>query len=104
MNADIKVISAEARDVVLAPVQALRPIGEGDQYAVFVVGADGELAMRPVKVGLQDAVNAEIVSGLEAGEVISLGQSSAATGEPPSGDEEMPGAPGGMMPGGGGRP
>ena len=101
MNADIEVISAEARDVVLAPVQALRQMGEGGQYAVFVVGADGELVMRPVEVGLQDAVNAEIVSGLEAGEVISLGQSSAPAGESAEGDEEMPAPPGGMMPGGG---
>jgi len=101
MNADIEVISAEAQDVVLAPVQALRQIGDGGQYAVFVVGADGELMMRPVEVGLQDAVNAEIVSGLEAGEVISLGQSSAPTREPSSGDEEMPAPPGGMMPGAG---
>jgi RND family efflux transporter MFP subunit len=108
MNVDIEVISAEARDVVLAPVQALRELGEG-QYAVFVVQPDGELAMRPVEVGLQDVVNAEIISGLVAGEVISLGQSSAPTGEPAEGDDEMPAPPGGMMPGagmfgGGGRP
>lgn len=101
MNADIEVISAESRDVVLAPVQALRQMGEGGQYAVFVVGPDGELVMRPVEVGLQDAVNAEIVSGLEAGEVISLGQSSAPAGESAEGDEEMPAPPGGIMPGGG---
>jgi multidrug efflux pump subunit AcrA (membrane-fusion protein) len=100
MNVDIEVISAEARDVVLAPVQALRELGEG-QYAVFVVQPDGELVMRPVEVGLQDIVNAEIISGLEAGEVISLGQSSAPSGEPGAGDEEMPAPPGGMMPGGG---
>lgn len=106
MNADIEVISAEAHDVVLVPVQALREMGDGGQYAVFVVGADGELVLRPVEVGLQDAVNAEIVSGLEASEVISLGQSSAPTGEPAEGDEEMPVPPGGMIPGmgGGGRP
>jgi RND family efflux transporter MFP subunit len=108
MNVDIEVISAEARDVVLAPVQALRELGE-QQYAVFVVQPDGELVMRPVEVGLQDVVNAEILSGLEAGEVISLGQSSAPTGASVEGDEEMPVPPGGMMPGagmfgGGGRP
>jgi macrolide-specific efflux system membrane fusion protein len=108
MNVDIEVISAEARDVVLAPIQALREISDG-QYAVFVVQPDGELAMRPVEVGLKDVVNAEIVSGLEAGEVISLGQSSAPTGAPAEGGEELPAPPGGMMPGagmfgGGGRP
>jgi HlyD family secretion protein len=98
MNADVEVISAESRDVVLAPIQALREIADG-QYAVFVVDANGELAMRPVEVGLQDAVNAEIVSGLEAGEVVSLGERSASSGTSEAEDLEMPGP--GMMPGGG---
>ena len=98
MNADVEVISAESRDVVLAPIQALREISDG-QYAVFVAQADGELAMRPVEVGLQDAVNAEIVSGLEAGEVVSLGQSSVSL-DASEEEEDMPG-PGMMMPGGG---
>lgn len=99
MNADVEVISAEAHDVVLAPVQALREIAEG-QYAIFVVAANGELAMRPVEVGLQDAVNAEIVSGLEADEVVSLGQSATVVGTSDSEDGEIPG-PAQMMPGGG---
>jgi HlyD family secretion protein len=93
MNVDIEVISAEARDVVLAPVQALRQISD-EQYAVFVVQSAGELAMRPVQVGLQDVVNAEIISGLEVGEVISLGQSSSPADAPAAGDEEMPAPPG----------
>ncbi|MFW6136217.1 MAG: efflux RND transporter periplasmic adaptor subunit [Chloroflexota bacterium] len=105
MNADVEVISAEAHDVVLVPVQALREIADG-QYAVFVVEADGELAMRPVEVGLHDAVSAEIVSGLEAGQgtspmpVVSLGQSSASSAASEGEDPQMPG-PGQMIPGGG---
>jgi len=98
MNADVEVINAEARDVVLAPVQALRQMGGGAQYAVFVVGADGELVMRPVEVGLKDVVNAEIVSGLEAGDVISLGQRATTSGA--SGEEQEMPEPGQMMPGG----
>lgn len=98
MNADVEVISAEAHGVVLVPIQALREIDDG-HYAVFVFGANGELAMRPVDVGLQDAVNAEIVSGLEVGEVVSLGQSSTASGA--AGEEEEMPEPGQMMPGGG---
>ncbi len=100
MNADVEVISAEARDVVLAPIQALREIGDA-QYAVFVVGVDGELAMRPVEIGLKDLVNAEIVSGLEAGEVVSLGAQPSASTEPSEGEgPAVPGLPGGI-PGGG---
>lgn len=103
MNADVEVISAEAKDAVLVPVQALREIGDG-QYAVFVVQPDGELAMRPVEVGLKNAVNAEIISGLEAGEAVNLGeQRSAASGEPEQEDEQMPGPPGPEFIFGGGR-
>jgi HlyD family secretion protein len=72
MNADVEIISAEARDTLIAPIQALRELGP-DQYAVFVVQPDGELVLRPVQVGLQDFVNAEILSGLELGEVVSTG-------------------------------
>jgi RND family efflux transporter MFP subunit len=72
MNADVEVISAEARDVLLVPVQALRQVSAG-KYAVFVVRSDGELELRLVEVGLRDFVNAEVLSGLEEGEVVSTG-------------------------------
>jgi len=72
MNADVEVISAESRDTLLVPIQALRELGP-DQYAVLVVRPDGEMELRPVEVGLQDFVYAEIISGLEPGEVVSTG-------------------------------
>jgi len=78
MNAEVEVVSGEALNAVLVPVQALRELGE-DQYAVFVVQANGELEMRMVEVGLKDYVNAEIRSGLRAGEVVSTGQGSSST-------------------------
>ena len=52
--------------------QALRELGP-DQYAVFVVRPDGEMELRPVEVRLMDFVNAEIISGLELGEIVSMG-------------------------------
>ena len=103
MNAIVEVISAEAREVVLAPVQALREIGDG-QYAVFVVQPDGELALRPVEVGLKDFVNAEILSGLEGGEVVSLGQRTVSSTTAERAPQEIPGLPGGRMFDGGGVP
>ncbi|MEN8098224.1 MAG: efflux RND transporter periplasmic adaptor subunit [Chloroflexota bacterium] len=72
MNAEIEVIAGEAHNAILVPLQALREMGPG-QYAVFVVDSSGELEMRIVEVGLKDFVNAEIKSGLEAGETVSLG-------------------------------
>jgi RND family efflux transporter MFP subunit len=101
MAVEVEVISAEARNVLLVPLEALRELGEG-RYAVFVVQPDGELELRPVEVGLRDLVNAEIRSGLSEGEVVSLGTaqtSSAATVTPAT----MPFVPGGgpFFPGGG---
>jgi HlyD family secretion protein len=72
MTADVEVIAQESRDTLLVPVQALRELSSG-QYGVFVVDSNRELEMRPVKVGLMDFANAEILSGLEVGEVVSLG-------------------------------
>ena len=72
MNASVELIAAERRGVVLVPIEAVRELAPG-QDAVFVVAPDGELLMRPVQVGLKDYVNAEIISGLEPGEVVSTG-------------------------------
>ncbi|MBN1811440.1 MAG: efflux RND transporter periplasmic adaptor subunit [Anaerolineae bacterium] len=73
MNVEVEVVSGEALNALLVPVTALRKLDE-DQYAVFVVKADGELEMRVVEVGLQDYVNAEIRSGLQRGEVVRTGE------------------------------
>jgi RND family efflux transporter MFP subunit len=81
MNAEVEVVAAEARNAVLVPVGALRELGEG-QYAVMVVGSNGAMELRPVQVGLQDFVYAQVLSGLEVGETVSTGTtSSASSGE-----------------------
>jgi HlyD family secretion protein len=99
MNAEIEVISAESRNVLLVPVQALRELST-DQYAVFVVQPSGEMVLRPVEVGLKDFVNAEIISGLELGEIVSTGVEESTETDVPSEEQMMP-MPGGgpMMPG-----
>ncbi|MFN2230569.1 MAG: efflux RND transporter periplasmic adaptor subunit [Anaerolineae bacterium] len=76
MNADVTVIAAEARNVLIVPVEALRSLGQG-RYGVFVVQANNQLELRPVEVGLIGLIDAEIRSGLQEGEVVLL---SATTG------------------------
>ena len=73
MSAEVEVIAAETRGALLVPAEALRETSPG-QYAVFVVRPDGELEMRAVVVGLMDPVNAEVLTGLELGETVSLGE------------------------------
>ncbi len=72
MTAEVEVIAGEALGALLVPVQALRELAPGS-YAVFVVQTDEELKLTPVKVGLRDFANAEILSGLQAGDIVSTG-------------------------------
>ena len=93
MNAEVEIIAGEARNAVLVPIQALREIAP-DQYAVFVVQPNEELELRMVEVGLKDYVNAEILSGLEVGESVSVGaaeSSGTSTGSSTEGEQPMPG-------------
>jgi HlyD family secretion protein len=74
LNATVNVINAQANNVLLVPVQALKELEPG-KYAVFVV-QNGNLTLRQVEVGLMDQTYAEIKSGLQQGEVVSTGLAS----------------------------
>jgi HlyD family secretion protein len=78
MNADVEVVAGQARNALLVPVDALRELAT-DQYAVFVIQPDGQQVLRPVQVGLKDLVNAEILSGVQEGETVSLGTAQKTT-------------------------
>ena len=66
-----------------------------------VVGADGKVADREVKVGVMNRVSAQIVSGLEPGEKVVIGtKAPAAAAQPQTGSALVPT----MRPKGGGRP
>ena len=71
LNASVDLIAGSATNAVLVPLAALHELDPGE-YAVFVV-VNGVPTLRPVKVGLQDVTNAEILSGLQAGDVVSTG-------------------------------
>jgi len=71
MSLDVEVVSAESKDTLLVPLQALIQPKPG-VYAVQVVGVDGTRELRPVTVGLRDTANVEILSGLSLGEMVSL--------------------------------
>ena len=72
MTVDAEVIAGESLKTLIVPVQALRELAPGS-YAVFIVQADGQLVMTPVTVGLRDFANAEILSGVKVGDVVSTG-------------------------------
>ncbi len=70
--AGVDVIGGRAENAVLVPVEALREVSDGE-YAVFVM-QDGQPRMKMVEVGLQDLISAEIISGLDQGDVVTTGQ------------------------------
>ena len=69
-TASVAVIGGRATNAVLIPIEALHKAG--DQYAVFVM-TNGELRLRIVKIGIQNSLYAEVISGLQAGDVVSTG-------------------------------
>lgn len=72
LTAEVEIIAGEAKGALLVPVQALRELAPGS-FAVFVVQADGQLELRPVTVGLRDFANAQVLSGVAKGDVVSTG-------------------------------
>ena len=71
LNGTVEVIGGRAQNAVLVPVEALRELSPGE-YAVFVM-ENGELQLRFVEVDLMDFSFAEIISGLEVGEIVTTG-------------------------------
>ncbi|OGO41438.1 MAG: hypothetical protein A2W36_01255, partial [Chloroflexi bacterium RBG_16_58_14] len=70
-SAAVDVIGGRAENAVLVPVEALHEIDDG-KYALFVM-ENGKLRLRVVEVGLQDLRKAEILSGLDTGDVVTTG-------------------------------
>jgi HlyD family secretion protein len=71
MSAAVEVISAQAMNTILIPIEALREISTGE-YAVFVM-ENGIPTMRTVTVGILDTYYAEILTGLKVGETVTTG-------------------------------
>jgi HlyD family secretion protein len=64
-----RIVLWEAADVLRVPLSAL--FRYGDRWAVFVEH-DGRSELRPVEIGQQNGLQAEVRSGLEAGERVVL--------------------------------
>lgn len=82
MTAQVYLVVARLKSALVIPAIAL----QGDQ--VRVVDNGGRISLRRVKVGLNNKVDAQILSGLSTGErvivsEVSAGQSDAAGGMPP---------------------
>ncbi|MGE5476891.1 MAG: efflux RND transporter periplasmic adaptor subunit [Bacteroidales bacterium] len=96
MSAQVFFVHAAAKDAVLVPAAALAQ-GKGKaKGASVLVMKDGVPEPRAVSVGVRNRVQAQIVSGLEEGEEVVIGQRMAEAKKAVSGPGQMP--PGGMRP------
>jgi membrane fusion protein, macrolide-specific efflux system len=118
MTAQVFFVAAEAKNAVLVPVSALRPASApaaprrgtrandaapavdprtslaNGPAVVRVVASNGSIVPRDVRVGVVSRVSAQIVSGLEPGEQIVIGQRTAApatAAKPATGNRPMMG-------------
>jgi macrolide-specific efflux system membrane fusion protein len=77
MTAQVYIVLAEAKHALSIPAAALSKSDGSGRQTVQVVGADGRPQTRNVVVGLNNRVNAQILSGLTLGEKVVLGEASA---------------------------
>jgi RND family efflux transporter MFP subunit len=70
-SAAVDVVGKQAKNAVLVPIEAIHD--EAGKNLVFVRQRDGKLKLQTVEVGLEDALYAEIKSGLQVGDIVTTG-------------------------------
>ncbi|WP_435656529.1 efflux RND transporter periplasmic adaptor subunit [Brucella pituitosa] len=76
MTAQVSIVLSRVSDAVLVPLSAVEGAPQvGDTAHIRVLDAAGEVQMREVQVGIDNGANIQILSGLQAGEIIVLGAS-----------------------------
>lgn len=92
MTAQVYIIIDQAKDALLIPAAAIQPIKKTNKAAtdsdtnvktamVRVLKADGNVVEQTVKTGINNRVNVQILSGLNKGDEVILGEENAAKGQ-----------------------
>ena len=80
MTAQVSIVLAEAKDALLVPSSALGKRGKGGVYAIKVLEGEGDEAQvvtKDIQVGLNNRVQAQVLSGLKAGDKVVVGEAMA---------------------------
>ncbi|CNH04568.1 efflux RND transporter periplasmic adaptor subunit [Yersinia pekkanenii] len=77
MTAQVYILLHKAEDAIVIPATALE--NNTGKYRVQVVSDSGKVSLREVTVGLNNNVDAQILSGLQAGEQVIVSQGSTRT-------------------------
>jgi macrolide-specific efflux system membrane fusion protein len=78
MTAEVDIELARAKGVLKVPFAALGDRAADGRYAVRVVDARGRVAVRQVRIGMNNRVDAEVLAGLAAGERVVIGEAAGA--------------------------
>lgn len=79
MTAQVYIVQGGAKNVLTIPSTALGERGRDGSYSVRVVTADGDAVRRRVRIGLNNKVQAQVLSGLAQGEKVVIGDAAGAT-------------------------
>jgi membrane fusion protein, macrolide-specific efflux system len=95
MTAQVEIVLARAEQVLVVPFAALGARAADGTYTVRVLDGEGRAAARKVRIGMNNRVDAQVLSGLREGERVVVGEATAeaasASGFPP----QPPNIPGG---------
>jgi macrolide-specific efflux system membrane fusion protein len=77
MTAQVYLVLGEAKNTLTIPSAALGPKGPDGSYTVQVVGKDKQPVPRKVTIGINNNATAQVLSGLQPGENVVVGEGSA---------------------------
>lgn len=79
MTANAQILLGSAKNALTIPSSAISQAPGGRGQIVRVLGKDGAVERRPVKIGLNDKVTAEVREGLKEGELVIAGDGGGAS-------------------------
>jgi macrolide-specific efflux system membrane fusion protein len=79
MTAQVFIVLAQAKGVLLVPAAAIGNASEGSTIKVQVLKPDGTVETRTVKIGIKSELAAEVTSGLNEKEQVVIGGKTATT-------------------------
>jgi membrane fusion protein, macrolide-specific efflux system len=79
MTAQVFIVLAQAKDVLLIPVAAIGNAAEGATTKVRVLIANGTVELRPITIGIKSEISAEVTSGLKENDQVIIGGITAQT-------------------------
>ena len=73
MTAQVFIVLAQAKGVLLIPTAAIGNANEGSEIKVRVLKPDGSVEQRTIKIGIKSEISAAVTDGLNEGEKVILG-------------------------------